>query len=111
MPSVNVLTAIGRALVCLALLGLALTPVASLSHGLAHQFAERGDAHKLPGGTKAVCEVCVAFAGAGHGAAPVPLSVLTQASAAAPVPAKTCLRPAAPITAYRERAPPTASAK
>jgi len=111
VPSVNVLPAIRRALVCLALLGLALTPVASLSHGLAHQFADRGDAHKLPGGTKAVCEVCAAFAGTGHGAARVSLSVLPPAITAVPVPARIGLRPAAPITAYRERAPPTASSK
>ena len=107
----NVLPAIRRALVCLALLGLALSPVASLSHGLAHQFPDRSDAHKLPGGTKSVCEVCVAFAGTGHGAASVALPVVSPAIAAARVPAKTGLRTAAPIPAYRERAPPTPSAK
>jgi hypothetical protein len=101
---------IRRALAVLALLGLALSPIASLSHGLSH-LPRGGGEHKAPGGDTGACELCVAFAGVGHAAATnlsldLPTSALAGPSVALPR-----MRVAAIVKAYRQRAPPSTSAQ
>jgi hypothetical protein len=110
MACLTVLNPIRRALVVLALLGLVLSPVASLSHGLTH-LPQHGGEHKLPGGDKGACELCLAFAGVGHAAAPSLSLDLPTPTVAGPSLVLPSLRIAASIKAYRQRAPPSASTK
>jgi hypothetical protein len=110
MARLTVLNPIRRALVILALLGLVLSPVASLAHGLTH-LPRHGGEHKLPGGDKGVCELCVAFAGVGHAAAPSLSLDLPTSAVAGPSFVLPPIRIAASVKAYRQRAPPSASAK
>jgi len=106
----TILSSIRRALAVLALLGLALSPVASLSHGLTH-LPRHGGEHKLPGGDKGACELCVAFAGVGHAAAASFSLDFPTPAIAGPSLAPPRMRFAASVNAFRQRAPPRSSAK
>lgn len=110
MHITRVLPAMRRALVVLALLGLALAPVASLSHQLSHEFGARAS-DKLPDSGKTACELCAAYAGVGHALAPCTGLELPVGIAALSFPATPATTVATRIAAYRQRAPPDASTK
>lgn len=110
MHATRILLAIRRALVVLALLGLALAPVASFSHELSHAFGDPAS-HKLPDRGKTACELCAAYAGIGHALASCPALELPVGVAPLSFPAIPATTVAARIAAYHPRAPPTASTK
>jgi hypothetical protein len=110
MDVTRILLAMRRALVALALLGLALAPVASFSHELSHAFGDPAS-HKLPDRGKTACELCAAYAGIGHALASCPALELPIGVAPRSFPATPETTAAARIAAYHPRAPPTASTK